>query len=189
MTQPQPGPGVDASGNPAIDPTANVLNLVDAAIRRQDDLREMESRHVRETMELRADFGRQLRDAESARIDAIRAVDVGAVQRAADVAAQQASTLAAQGVTTAEAMRVQVAATAAAASAALSAALDPIQKRIEDLSRAQYEAQGQKTQVVETQAKSGLTVAQVAMIVGVVGLIVAVIFGAATIGLALYLKG
>ena len=33
---------------------------------------------------------------------------------------------------------------------ALAAALEPIQKDIQDLRRAQYEAQGQKTQVVET---------------------------------------
>ena len=43
-----------------------------------------------------------------------------------------------------------MAAAATAASTALSAALEPIQKDIADLRRAQYEAQGQKTQVVET---------------------------------------
>jgi hypothetical protein len=33
-----PGAGVDASGNPVLDPTANVLALVAASIKRQDDL-------------------------------------------------------------------------------------------------------------------------------------------------------
>jgi hypothetical protein len=35
-----PGPAVDRQGNPVIDPTKNVLELVAAAIQRQDDLRE-----------------------------------------------------------------------------------------------------------------------------------------------------
>lgn len=62
-----------------IDPTANVLQLVEAAIIRQDDLREADSRHAHELNELRASYQQKLREAETARIDAIRAVDVGAV--------------------------------------------------------------------------------------------------------------
>ncbi len=34
----QPGAGVDASGNPVLDPTKNVLGLVEAANKRTDDL-------------------------------------------------------------------------------------------------------------------------------------------------------
>jgi hypothetical protein len=111
---------------------------------------EMREAHALYIAELRANYETKLRDAETARIDAIRAVDVGAVQRAAEVAATQASTLAAQVSTSAETLRTQVAAAAGAQTIALNAALDPIQKRIDDLTRAQYEAQGQKTQVVET---------------------------------------
>jgi len=62
-----PGPGVDASGRPVVDPTANVIANLNAAVQRQDDLREMESRHVRELMTTRADFIDQLRLAESGR--------------------------------------------------------------------------------------------------------------------------
>jgi len=40
-TQP-PGPGVDSEGRAVIDPTRNVLDLVAAANRRQDDLRTAE---------------------------------------------------------------------------------------------------------------------------------------------------
>jgi hypothetical protein len=36
---PEPGLGVDAAGGPVVDPTKNVLDLVAAAITRQDDLR------------------------------------------------------------------------------------------------------------------------------------------------------
>jgi protein-tyrosine-phosphatase len=157
-----PGRGVDAGGDPVVDPTQNVLDLVEAAIRRQDDLRVAEARHVREVVslqatiaEIREGYSREIRESEAARLDAIRAVDVGAVNRAAEVAATQAQTLAAQVATSAETLRTQVAAAASAATIALAAALEPVQKDIADLRRAQYEAQGQKTQVVETREVRG----------------------------------
>jgi hypothetical protein len=130
---------------PPFDPTQNVLNLVQAAMQRQDDLRDLESRNVRELLDLRAVYDERLDRAESARIDAIRAVDVGAVQRAAEVQAAQQQALAAQVATTADAFR-----------ASLAAALSPIQASIEDLRRAQYETQGQKQQVVETRSDTRL---------------------------------
>jgi cobalamin biosynthesis Mg chelatase CobN len=147
-----PGPGVDIQGQPVIDPTSNVLLTLEMAIKRQDDLREQESTHVREIMDLRAEYDEkirelegQLRSQEAARIDAIRSVDVAAVGRAAEVSATQASTLASQVATAAEAMRNQVAAAAAAAQQALTTALEPIQTAINDLRKAQYEQQGQKS--------------------------------------------
>jgi hypothetical protein len=164
------GIGVDAFGHPVVDPTKNVLDLVSAAIQRQDDLRAAESGHIREIVGLRAEHEKDLRTAETARIDAIRAVDVGAVNRAAEVAATQAATLAAVVSTSAETLRTQVAAAATAASIALAAALEPVQKDIADLRRAQYEAQGQKTQVVETQARSAGYGVWVAAFAGLVGL-------------------
>jgi cobalamin biosynthesis Mg chelatase CobN len=169
---PDSGPAVDAQGRPVIDPTENVkaLNeastenvkaLTEAAVKRLDDMAELratydrrlldqrnrcdekvERQKVRYEKELR-EADKELRKAESERIDAIRAVDVGAVQRAAEVAAAQA-----------EALRNQVAAAATASATALGAALDPIQKDIADLRRAQYEAQGQKAQVVESRGAS-----------------------------------
>ena len=157
---------------PPIDPTKNVLSLVAAAIQRQDDMRNLEAKHIAEMSDLRVNYEHRiadmrsaderriadlrasddakLREAETARIDAIRAVDVGAVNRAAEVSATQAATLATQVSVSAETLRGQVAAAAGAATTALAAALEPIQKDIADLRRAQYEAQGQKTQVVET---------------------------------------
>jgi len=161
------GPGVDRTGQPVQDPTPNVLDLVQAAIARQDDLREMQARyasqigdmrevHAQYVTELRSNYEGQLREAnsrseeridakdqqlrvgETARIDAIRAVDVGA-----------AAILANQVAASAEALRGQVEAARQQTATALAAALEPIQKDIQDLRRAQYEAQGQKTQVVE----------------------------------------
>jgi len=162
------GPSTDRYNDPVIDPTANVIALTNAAVGRLNDLREADQRyaetqfaHITEVANLRAEHSAALRKTETERIDAIRAVDVGAVQRAAEVAAEQASTLANQVATSAETLRAQVAAAATAAQINLAAALVPIQQRIDDLSRAQYEAQGQKTQVVESRAASGAIYAAV----------------------------
>jgi hypothetical protein len=138
---------------------------------RQDDLREMEAAHLREVIQIRADCQRdeidgvqhleklraehakELREAESERIDAIRKVDVQAVQQAAEVQATREQTLAKQVADAAEAMRSQVAATTAAAATALATALAPITTSIEQLRQAMYEAQGNKAQTVETREK------------------------------------
>ena len=174
------GPSTDRLNNPVIDPTRNVLDLVSAAIARQDDLRESEYRHVREMLQLHVKHAHELREAEAKRIDAIRAVDVGAVAAAAQVVATQATTLAAQVATTADTQRTQVTATAAAGTIALAAALDPIQKDIADLRRVQYEAAGGKAQGDEStttgRAWTGLIIAAVAVTtsftVGAAGIII-----------------
>lgn len=153
------------------DPTENVMALVEAAVSRLDDLRaadrryaDLQAKHLQTVAELRANHAADLRETETARIDAIRAVDVGAVQRAAEVAAAQA-----------EALRNQVAAAATATAAALAAALDPIQKSIDDLRRAQYEAQGVKAQTVDQRGGQGLAIAAVGLgitlLLALVGLI------------------
>lgn len=137
------GPSVDRTGQPVVDPTANVLALVKAETKRQDDLREMITKHLESTARIRAQYEDRLRAAETSRIDAIRQVDVGNVQRAAEVQAGVAA-----------ALEGKVAQTAAAFESRLTATIEPIQRRIDDLTRAQYEAQGQKTQVVEARAET-----------------------------------
>jgi hypothetical protein len=146
---------------PVIDPTKNVLQLVEAANKRQDDLREQESKHIRELLNLRSTFLDEIRRAEAARLDAIRSVDVSAVSRAAEVSAQQATTLAAQVASSADALRV-----------ALAAALEPIQKDIQDLRRAQYEAQGVKSNVGDTRLNIGALVGGIALLVSIMALVV-----------------
>jgi hypothetical protein len=126
------------------DPTPNVQDLVEAAILRQDDLRTLESGHIREVAALRAHYDEKLREAETARINAIRAVDVGA-----------AATLAQQVAASAEALRGQVEAARIQTAATLAAALEPIQKDIQDLRKTQYESQGQRAQVIETRDVRG----------------------------------
>ena len=155
-----------------VDPTENVKALVEAAMARQDDLREMQAvflrelqdaeiRRLDEKADLRAMHSEQMRRAETERLDAIRSVDVSAVQRAAEVQAAQQQALAAQVTTTADAFR-----------ASLSAALAPIQTSIEDLRRAQYEAQGQKTQVIETREGSRVSLG---LLIGLGGLVLALL--------------
>ncbi len=101
------GLGVDSSGGPVIDPTANVIQLVINAVNRLDDLRKSDTkrledlqvselRHISEIMKLRAEYQEKLAVAESKRIDAIRAVDVGAVAIASERASRQADVLATQ---------------------------------------------------------------------------------------------
>lgn len=174
------GPAIDRTGTPVVDPTANVLGLVEAAVTRLNDLREAESKRIDDIAGLRADYDEKLRDAESKRIDAIRAVDVGAVSRAAEVAATQATTLATQVAASAEALRAQVATTATAFRAELSAALEPIQKRIDDLTRVQYESVGSKTQVTEGRDQSkaiyalgGFLISLMFAAIAIVGFVVA----------------
>lgn len=142
------------TGTPYLDPTANVLGLVAAAVTRLDDLREAEARAVRELIQVRGEYEERLRIAESKRIDAIRAVDVAAVTAAATAAEVRATALA-----------VQVETTAKAASAALTAALEPLMEAVADLRRVQYEQQGQKSQKTETRAS--LSFGQSILVVGI----------------------
>ncbi len=148
------GPGVDARGQAVLDPTKNVLDLVNAAVIRLNDLRDLDAKyseklrtqadaHIHEIMAMRDRFETTIRVQESARIDAIRAVDVAAVARQAEVQATQAATLAAAVATSAETLRGQVAATAGAAAVNLATSLEPITTSIAALQRSQYELQGQ----------------------------------------------
>jgi hypothetical protein len=135
------GPATDRNDEPVIDPTRNVLDLVDAAVTRLNDLNNLD-RHWRDKLDaIREEHNRQIRKAESDRIDAIRAVDVGNVQRAAEVQATQALALANQVVATATALETKLGATVA-----------PLQTRIDDLTRVQYEGVGGKLQSVENRA-------------------------------------
>jgi hypothetical protein len=86
---------------PEIDPTANVLKLVEEATKRLDDLRVAEAVRVNGILELTriyevrlADKEVELREAESKRLDAIRAVDNVNVTRNAENARAEALALA-----------------------------------------------------------------------------------------------
>jgi hypothetical protein len=133
----------------AIDPTLNVIQLVAAETKRQDDLRTAESKHrddlmnQREKHDLRlAEAQDKLLVAEAKRIDAIRAVDVGAVAIASERASQQAAVLANQVSASAETLRALVASTAATVAQQLSQVSGQLVERISLLEKSQYEIRG-----------------------------------------------
>lgn len=160
------GPSTDRHNDPVVDPTHNVLQLVEAAVTRLDDLRHEGSDHVRELIALRSHYDQLLSDKETERINAIRAVDTGAVTRAAEVSAAQASTLATQVAASAEALRGQVEAARVATETRLASALQPITASIEELRRTQYQQQGEKSNQSEnrqTHQWNGSTIVAIAM--------------------------
>lgn len=155
-----PGPGVDAQGLPVIDPTANVMALVEAMEqrltgeihqrdKRQNDLRHAEHRRVLDLAKLRAKYEWRIQQSESRRIDAIRDVDQDRLTIQGATNAQAALALAAQVAQTAEAQRSQVANLAVTVATSLSTTIDPIRKDIADLRQVQYENVGGKAAVVE----------------------------------------
>jgi hypothetical protein len=112
-------------------------------------LRKAENAHVREIVALRAQYDSELREAESKRIDAIRAVDVGTAERAAQVVANQATTLATTVTASAEALRTQNEVARVQVADQLRSALEPILKDVSELRRVQYETAGGKAQTTE----------------------------------------
>lgn len=136
-----PGLAVDAGGNPVIDPTKNVLDLVDASERRIDDLMAaaeklsaVKHQHSRDLIELNAQHARELREAETKRLDAIRAVDTAAAAALANQVASSASTL-----------RELVATTAEAAARAAAGVYNPLADRVAQLERTSYEGSGKQS--------------------------------------------
>src|ERR1017187_8731470 len=91
------------------DPTINVRELFELTNDRIDGLMNAEHIRLNEQMTLRAEHTAQLTLAEAKRIDAIRAVDVGAVSVANERANAQAAVLASQVSTSAETLRALVA--------------------------------------------------------------------------------
>ncbi len=155
-----PGQGVDYRGSPVIDPTENVKALSAAADKRQDDLRSLDAKinalreeHLKEIMNLRADYETQLRIAEAKRIDAIRLVDTTAVavqnERAVATATTLAKTvqdsaqvLSAQVTKSADDLRTLVATTAAESSRSLQQQFAAITTRLSALEQGSVNTSG-----------------------------------------------
>lgn len=157
----RPGLGVDSSGGPVVDPTENVLQLVEAANRRQDDLRnltatwqerfaDMRHRFIEQLATLRAAHTAEMRHVETQRLDAIRAVDQGNVATQASVQTQAAAALANQVAAAADAMRTQVETTRQQLQAQIAATNEPLLKDVAELRKVQYETAGQRSQVLDT---------------------------------------
>jgi hypothetical protein len=113
--------------------------------RRIDDLAAAERHALRQELDLRAEYENRLREAESKRIDAIRAVDVNAVSVASERASAAANVLANQVAASAEAMRSLVASTAATIAQQLAALTSQLTDRISLLEKSSYEGSGRST--------------------------------------------
>lgn len=92
----RPGIPVDKYGGATIDPTKNVLDLVNAAVKRLDDLAALDKElhdvriaDLKELGALRAQHETELRKSEAARLDAIRQVDLENVTKTANTLAKQ----------------------------------------------------------------------------------------------------
>jgi hypothetical protein len=171
------------------DPSGNVLDLVDASAKRQDDLREQAQKYGEKIADMRAWYDEKLRLSEAGRLNAIRATDQANVEATASVQAQAAIALAKQVVDSAEALRTTVEQERVARATALDAETEPIKKDITEIRKIQYEEAGGKLQQTETREK-GLSTAQWLMVVvGVAGLFLTFLLIIATVVVAITTKG
>jgi len=145
---------------PVIDPTENVMSLVAAEARRQDDLRYSENRRIddlrnsqkefeHEIRVVRADYERRLALAESIRVDALataesRRIDAVLAGMKADVTLANEKAGA-----TASALAASVATSAAATDAKINELRNSHDKRLAAVEQNQYQQGGAKTQQVE----------------------------------------
>lgn len=196
---------VDRSGGPTIDPTANVLALVEASNRRQDDLRllqkemsDIKHAHSKEICDLMAAHQRALDAKESERLDSIRKVDRDDVNKTAAAALDSIRTLAATTATTAETLRTQVATVAQAAANQRAIDTGETNKRLSALELASSEGKGKQafsdpmmeklvsrmdTLLQQNSASSGRTSGSSALWAYVVGAIGAIVgFGSLFLG-------
>lgn len=157
-----PGIGVDAQGGAVIDPTSNVLDLVEAAVQRQDDLRDaardfvnaalknqakvakLRAKYARDFGILKSDHMRELREAEGNRLNAIRMVDVQQRDTQAAQAADQIKALAANVTTVAETLRTSASQTASNLAEQAAASNEAINRRLVALEQASYEGRGKE---------------------------------------------
>jgi hypothetical protein len=155
----EPGHGVDAQGGAVIDPTENVIALVEANKLREDDLRSAEGRrvdseiaHVHFVAELRAAHSKEMRESEAKRLDAIRQVDVAARTTEAERATAAIEALAKTTAANAETLRSLVTSTATALAASNAESNKQQLDRISALERSSYMGAGKDTGKTEGSA-------------------------------------
>ena len=143
------GRSVDARGKVAYDPSENVIALTKAEARRQDDLREAQDKyqdmvntHVRELVNLRALFVRDMSIAESKRVDAIRQVDQANVSATAERALAAIQTLERTTASNAENIRTTLTTTATTIAAQWAQTVAEISKRVAALEQTSYASSG-----------------------------------------------
>lgn len=135
-----------------IDPTENVKALSEASNQRQDDLRAAQDkltdervRHLSDIVAMQATHAREIREAESSRLDAIRLVDVSARDAAAQRALDAIRILEATTATMRETLRADVAVTASTIATQSAARDSRIDERISKLELAMSKGEGRST--------------------------------------------
>jgi len=166
------------------DPTQNTLKLIDVTVNGLTDWFKAEVRRVDDRFVMFSDYMKEMRVAESKRLDAIREVDATAVRVAADRALDTQSTLATQVSNFNEQQRALVNTTADV----VAKNLQQVTKQINDNAQEQIRQQQlkddaflaslgliQKTQN-ESQGRSGISIplllALVSLVGGILGFIV-----------------
>ena len=150
--EPRTGLGVDKAGGPVIDPTKNVLDLVEREIKRIDDMAKLRAQNsdakvaaLTEKIKLFARHQRALDRAESERLNSIRQVDREEVTKTAAANQAAITTLATSTATLAETLRTQVAVTASAAESRQSASSQELTKRLSALELSASASMGKST--------------------------------------------
>jgi len=171
---PPSGLGVDSSGGPVIDPTENVKEGLAAAVRRLDDLAERDREHNKQIRELERAHSKEILTLQMDRIQAVRQIDVGAVQTASTAAEGRAAALATQVAAAAEAMRATAEATRLTFTETLTSTVKPLADAISVIQQWMNQQTGKGAQVVE--ARSG-TQGNMTMVLMGAGLFVAIVLG------------
>jgi acetyl/propionyl-CoA carboxylase alpha subunit len=143
------GPAIDKNFNSVVDPTKNVNDLIAAQAKREDDLRAAEERfnsaeisHVKELFAQSEANQKELRAADSARLEAIRLVDRDDVNKTAATANTAIATLAKQTTDLSTTLAKQVSDTAIATEARATTAQTEMNKRVSSLELASSEGRG-----------------------------------------------
>lgn len=155
--------GVESGGRPIVDPTKNVLDLVEAANKRQDDLRSLTKElfdaqiaNIKEIAALRAAHAETLRVSDLNGLAKTREVDVNTANASAAALATAVTALQSASDKNAEAIRnqmnsdraalaKQVTDTAATVSAANDNAMRDVNNRIAELQKSNYQGAGRSS--------------------------------------------
>lgn len=150
----KPHSQIPEGGERTIDPTENVKALQEASNQRQDDLRDdlkeyivVRLESVEKIAQLRADHQKEIRAAETARIDSIRQVDVTAARTAEERQLTAIQVLATQAAANAENLRNTVNSTAATIAKQTSDTIGQLIERIAALEKSSYEGKGKSLYV------------------------------------------
>jgi hypothetical protein len=150
------------SGEIHVDPTANVLSLVEAAVKRLDDIANIREKYddkvediraklriaeiirIEETTKISLDYMEKLSEAEAKRIDSIRLVDVSNIAIANERAVQQAQVLAHELSESRETLRTLIISSSSTAAAQLETAVKALTSRILVLEQSAYTGAGRQ---------------------------------------------